>query len=202
MNNAEILAFALNKFTGMTAKDFELSLPFWKTKIYRKGETFNKYQAVCRNLGFIVKGTFRSYVTHSKSGEEKNIFLYSANQFVVSFKSFVNQIPCDYHTEAMSDSEIIYICFEDLVLLYKTSHIWENFGRLLAQEAFNVAIERTESFIFKTPEQRYLDLVKNHPDIFNSLPLYHLSSYLGIQGPSLSRIRKRISLKFADINQG
>ncbi|HEY1037971.1 MAG TPA: Crp/Fnr family transcriptional regulator, partial [Bacteroidia bacterium] len=75
------------------------------------------------------------------------------------------------------------------------SHAWERFGRLLAQEAFNVTIARTESFLFKTPEERYLELIKQHPDIFNNIPLYHISSYLGIQGPSLSRIRKRISGK-------
>ena len=65
----------------------------------------------------------------------------------------------------------------------------------MAQMAFHLTIERMESFIFKTPEERYLDLIKNHPDIFNNIPLYHISSYLGIKGPSLSRIRKRISEK-------
>ncbi len=34
-----------------------------------------------------------------------------------------------------------------------------------------------------------------HPDIINTLPLYHIASYLGIQGPSLSRIRKRMMSK-------
>jgi len=37
--------------------------------------------------------------------------------------------------------------------------------------------------------------VNHYPDIFNNIPLYHISSYLGIQGPSLSRIRKRLSDK-------
>jgi len=79
--------------------------------------------------------------------------------------------------------------------LYRQSHQWECFGRLLAQEAFNIAIERAESFLFLSPEERYLQLIKNHPDIFNNIPLYHISSYLGIQGPSLSRIRKRLSAR-------
>jgi hypothetical protein len=83
----------------------------------------------------------------------------------------------------------------DLQSLYQRSHQWEKFGRLLAQEAFNVTMTRIEGFMFKTPEERYLDLIQQHPDIFNSVPLYHISSYLGIQGPSLSRIRKRISEK-------
>lgn len=195
MTEIEIIGYALQQFADLTAEDFKLSLPYWKHKKYKKREFYNQYRSVCRYLGFIIDGTFRSYVVNEKNGEEKNVFLYSKNQFVVTFKSFINQIPCDYHTQAMTDAKVIYICIDDLLNLYKQSHKWETFGRLLAQEAFNVAIERTESFVFKTPEERYLDLIKFHPDIFTSIPLYHISSYLGIQGPSLSRIRKRIAGK-------
>ena len=192
MTEIEILSYALKQFSNLTDDDFKMSQPYWKNKIYKKGEFYNEHKSVCRYLGFIIDGTFRSYVLDEKSGGDKNVFLYSKNQFVVTFKSFINQIPCEYNTQAMTDACVIYICIDDLLLLYKQSHTWENFGRLLAQEAFNVAIERIESFIFKTPEERYLDLIKHHPNIFNNIPLYHISSYLGIQGPSLSRIRKRI----------
>ncbi len=195
MTEKEILVFALNQFAGLTAADFELSATFWQQKEYKKGDYYNQHKSVCKYLGFITTGVFRSYIIDNKTSEEKNVFLYSKNQFVVTFKSFINQIPCDYHTQAMTDASVIYINIADLLSLYKQSHKWETFGRLLAQEAFNVAIRRTESFIFQTPEERYLDLIKYHPDIFNNIPLYHISSYLGIQGPSLSRIRKRISDK-------
>lgn len=195
MTETDILKFALNQFAGLTADDFELSASFWQQKEYKKGEYYNQHKSVCKYLGFITTGVFRSYVIDNKTSEEKNVFLYSENQFVVTFKSFINQIPCDYHTQAMTDASVIYINITDLLSLYRQSHKWETFGRLLAQEAFNISIRRTESFIFQTPEERYLDLVKYHPDIFNHIPLYHISSYLGIQGPSLSRIRKRISGK-------
>jgi CRP-like cAMP-binding protein len=195
MTNTDILKFALNQFADLTADDFELSTTFWHQKEYKKAEYYNKHKSVCKYLGFITSGVFRSYIIDEKTSEEKNVFLYSKNQFVVTFKSFINQIPCDYHTQAMTDASVVYINITDLLSLYKQSHKWETFGRLLAQEAFNVAINRTENFIFKTPEERYLDLIKYHPDILNNIPLYHISSYLGIQGPSLSRIRKRISSK-------
>ena len=195
MTEIDILKFALNQFADLTADDFELSTNFWQQKEYKKGEYYNQHKSVCKYLGFITTGVFRSYIIDNKTSEEKNVFLYSKNQFVVTFKSFINQIPCDYHTQAMTDATVVYINIADLLSLYKQSHKWEKFGRLLAQEAFNVSIMRTESFIFQTPEERYLDLIKYHPDIFNNIPLYHISSYLGIQGPSLSRIRKRISGK-------
>ncbi len=186
---------ALQAFAGISAEDFEHSVPYWQVKEYAKGDYYNRHRTVCRYLGFIEQGVFRSYIIDARSGEEKNIFLYSANGFVVTFKSFINQIPCDYHTQAMTPAKVYCINIADLTELYRTSHKWESFGRLLAQEAFNVSMSRVESFLFKSPEERYLDLVKQHPDIFNNVPLYHISSYLGIQGPSLSRIRKRISGK-------
>ena len=195
MTAIDILKFALNQFADISADDFELSATFWHQKTYKKGEYYNQHKSICKYLGFITTGVFRSYVIDSKTSDEKNVFLYSENQFVVTFKSFINQTPCDYHTQAMTDASVVYINITDLLSLYKQSHKWETFGRLLAQEACNVAIARTESFVFQTPEERYLDLIKYHPDIFNTIPLYHISSYLGIQGPSLSRIRKRISGK-------
>lgn len=195
MTDLETLQYALQQFAGLTAEDFNLSLSSWKIKTYKKHEFYNEYQNVCKYLGFITDGVFRSYVIDSKTGEERNVFLYPKSQFVVTFKSFIHQIPCNYHTQALTDARVICIALPDLVHLYKQSHHWERFGRLLAQEAFGIVMDRTESFIIKSPEQRYLDLIQHHPDIFNSVPLYHISSYLGIQGPSLSRIRKRISGK-------
>ncbi len=195
MTDLEKLAFAITSFAKMNPEEFQNSLPFWHQRNFKKGEYYNERHHICKNLGFIIDGTFRSYIIEEKTGEEKNVFLYSSDQFVVSFKSFINQSPCDYHTQALTDSTILYINIIDLLALYQKSHAWERFGRLLAQEAFNIAMERSESFLFKTPEERYLDLMKQHPSILNNVPLYHISSYLGIQGPSLSRIRKRLSGK-------
>lgn len=195
MSELKHLSFALSQFADLSVEDFEKSNSCWQFQTYKKGDYFNEYKNVCKYLGFVVEGVFRSYIIDEKTGEEKNVFFYSGNQFVVTFKSFINQIPCDYHTQCMTEAKVLCIHINDLMKLYKTSHAWERFGRILAQQAFNVVIERTESFLFKTPEERYLDLIKQHPDIFNNIPLYHISSYLGIQGPSLSRIRKRLSTK-------
>ena len=193
MSDLEKLSFAFNQLAQLTEEEFMLSKEFWKPLTYNKGDYYNRHRTVCRYLGFVFDGVFRSFIIDEKTDTEKNVFFYSANQFVVTFKSFVNQIPCDYHTQAMTDARLLCISIDDLLMLYKKNHAWERFGRLLAQEAFNIVMERNEGFLFKSPEERYNDLIKNHPDIINNIPLYHISSYLGIQGPSLSRIRKRIS---------
>lgn len=194
MTELDILRHAASQFAALTDEDFQLSLPYWKAQSYKKGEYYNRQQSVCKYLGFITSGYFRSYIIDSK-GNEINAFIYPAHQFVVTFKSFIHQVPCDYHTVAMSDATTLCITLDSLHQLYRQSHNWERFGRLAAQVAFDVAIDRAEGMLFKTPEQRYLDLIKHQPDVFNQIPLYHIASYLGIQGPSLSRIRKRLAGK-------
>ena len=192
MAELDILAYALKSLANIDEDDFKLSINHWQKKEYKKGEYYNEHRNVCKYLGFIIDGVFRTYYVDDNSGEEKNVFFFSTNQIVVSFKSFITQTPCNYFTQAMVDSKILYIHIDQLTQLYQQSHKWEHLGRLIAELAFNTSMSRTESFLFQTPEQRYLELVEQHPNIFNTIPLYHISSYLGIQGPSLSRIRKRI----------
>jgi CRP-like cAMP-binding protein len=59
--------------------------------------------------------------------------------------------------------------------------------------------KRIGHYLTDTPEQRYLRLLTDHPELLKRVPQYHLASYLGIQPESLSRIRKRIASKDAGL---
>ncbi len=195
MKNLAPLKQALQHMAGLTEADFKLSEDYWVEKDYKKGEYYNEYRHVCKYLGFTTEGVFRSYYIDSKTEEEKNVFFFSKNQIVVSYQSFVTQMPCNYYTQAMTDAKVLHIHIDHLTKLYSQSHAWERIGRLIAEMAFGIAMQRTEGFLFRSPEERYLELIAQHPEIFHNVPLYHISSYLGIQGPSLSRIRKRLVSK-------
>ncbi|MBN9385465.1 MAG: Crp/Fnr family transcriptional regulator [Chitinophagaceae bacterium] len=188
----EILNTYLTNFAALTEKDITDSRPFWKPRKIKKGDFFNLQYMVCNDLGLIIKGIFRIYYSNPETGEEKNIFFFSENQFVVSFRSFVTRIACHYFIEAMEESEIIYITYRDLTSLYGTHPNWARFGRLLAEQFFSYSQTRTEELLFFSPEQRYIRLLDEHPNIINRIPAYHIASFLGITNPSLSRIRKRI----------
>jgi CRP-like cAMP-binding protein len=195
MKETDVLKYALNSFAGLDEANFALSEPYWELKVFEQKEFYNKQRQICKYLGFIIDGVFRSYYLEEKTGKEKNVFFFTEQQIVVAFKSFVTQTPCNYYTQAMTPATILFIHVDHLNLLYQQSQQWERFGRLVAEHGFNIAMARTESFLFQNPKQRYLDLIQLHPNIFNSVPLYQISSYLDIQGPSLSRIRKKLSEK-------
>lgn len=191
----DILFEHLRNFASLNDKDIGDSQRFWKARKMNKGDYFNMQSMVCNDLGLIVKGIFRIYFREPNTKEDKNIFFFSENQFVVSFRSFISRDACWYFIEAMEDSEIFFISYQDLSGLYETHSNWGKFGRLLAESFFKLAQTRTEEFIFFSHEQRYIRLLEEHPDIIERIPAYHISSYLGITNPSLSRIRKRVESK-------
>ena len=193
MTDLDLLKRALHQIAGIDDDEFELSAPHWQYREFAKGEFYNEYRNVCKYLGFIIDGVFRTYYIDDDNGEEKNVFFFSRSQIVVSFQSFIHQEPCNYYTRSLTDAKVLYIHIDHLRKLYASSHKWERVGRLIAEMAFSISMKKAEGFMFRSPEQRYLDLIEQHPDIMNSVPLYHISSYLGIQGPSLSRIRKRLA---------
>lgn len=188
----DIVAQHLRNFAGLNDKDIAQGQAFWKSKIIKKGDFFNMQMMVCNDLGLVVKGIFRIYYHDPKTDKDKNLFFFSENQFVVSFRSFISQKACWYYIEAMEDSEIVFISYKDLNGLYDTNANWGKFGRLLAELFFAYAQTRTEEFVFFSHEERYLRLLEEHPNIIERIPSYHISSFLGITNPSLSRIRKRI----------
>ena len=191
----EYLKKILNGVGDLSDEDISMSLPFWNKKIIKKNDYFNQQNIVCKDLGIIVKGIFRIYYYDDESGQEKNIFFFSEDQFVVSFRSFVFQHPCRYFIEALEDSEIIYISYEKLQNLYESHKNWERFGRMLAEHFFNNSQVRTEELLFLSHEERYLNLIAEHPNILQRINAYHIASFLGIKNQSLSRIRKRLLSK-------
>jgi len=188
----EILKAHLTNFAALTEKDIADSAPFWKPRKIKKGDFFNMQYVVCNDLGLVVKGIFRIYYSNPDTGEETNIFFFSENQFIVSFRSFITRNACHYFIQAMEDCELIYITYHDLTSLYQTHANWAKFGRLLAELFFTYSQTRAEELLFFTHEQRYIRLLEEHPNIINRIAAYHISSYLGIKNPSLSRIWKRI----------
>jgi len=195
MDETKRLQHAITGLSGMSQDDFELSIPFWKPRQYKKGEFYNEYKSVCTHMAFVLTGVFRIYKFLDEKKVEKNMLFFTNDQFMCSLKSFLNQTACDYHTESLTEADVLYIHFNDLQHLYSISPAWQRFGRLFAEAMLNAIMDNVENLLFRKPEDRYIDLLRTHPDIGNVVPLYHLASYLGIEGPSLSRIRSRIQKK-------
>lgn len=159
-------------------------------KTYKKKDLFVAEGRVCKEIAFIVAGSFRYYKIID--GIEVTTFFSFENNWTSSYTSFLNKTPSFVSVEAMEDAELLVLHYDDLQGLYKKFAAVGLFGRLMAEYLVTCLDERMHSLLLKTPEQRYLKTLTDNSIYFERVPQHYIASYLGVAPESLSRIRKRV----------
>jgi CRP-like cAMP-binding protein len=162
-------------------------------KTLKKKKLFAEPGKVCNDIGFILTGAVRYY--YVKDGEEITGYFSFTNEFVSSYKSYLIQQPAVSYIQAMEDTALITISHKNMHLMLANpmlAYKMERFGRLVAEHYLICYEDRVSSFITKTPEERYLELLTNGKEILQRMPQHYIAHFLGITPVSLSRIRRRI----------
>lgn len=174
----------------LSDSDCEMFRDAFRVKTFQKNEIWTAPDQFCKEIGFLSKGIFRMYYLHD--GKEINTHFFFEGEFVTDYQSFLSKGSSRCYISALENSEIVMFSYNDLQKAYDHSHTWERFGRVVSENCYLEAMRRSESFLFQNGEQRYIDLLKKSPHIFERIPLYHIASYLGLERESLSRLRRKI----------
>lgn len=183
----------INKLVIFNDEEWAILSAHLSITTLRKKEHFTKSGEICKHFGFILSGALRLY--HLKDGEEITGYFSLFNDFICSYKSFLQQVPGIPYIQAITDSTLITFDHTSLQFLLNhpvTGHKMERFGRLIAEQLIFCYEDRVEAFVTQSPEERYLNLLNNNPRVLQHIPQHYLANYLGITPVSLSRIRKRI----------
>ncbi|WP_210419490.1 Crp/Fnr family transcriptional regulator [Pedobacter sp. KBS0701] len=154
-----------------------------------KGEFQLLAEKVCNEYFFLEKGYMRAFVRDTESNEVTTNF-YTPGQMVFEVSSFFKRGKSKENIHVLSECEGWFITFSQLNELFHTIPEFRDFGRSILVQGFSELKSRMLSMITETAEQRYIELLKSNPVIFQHAPLKNIASFLGITDTSLSRIRK------------
>jgi CRP/FNR family transcriptional regulator, anaerobic regulatory protein len=82
---------------------------------------------------------------------------------------------------------------EDFIMLLPQNIEFERLGRFMAEQTFIAISQRLSSLLLQSPEERYVQLLRERPKVVQRVPQYMIASYLGITPEALSRIRRRLA---------
>lgn len=179
----------LRSYIDVTEDEERYVTGLFRPEKFAKGEYFLFAGDVCTRAAFVEKGVFRSFIN---TGDRDATYYFAAeNEFICDYPSFLPQHPSSVNIQALEESEIKTISFENLQSLYREVRFGERFGRLIAEEIFVDSIQQLASFYQDDPATRYRNFVDRFPQLVQRLPQYYIASYVGVEPPSLSRIRRR-----------
>ncbi|WP_396177124.1 Crp/Fnr family transcriptional regulator [Flavobacterium sp.] len=159
----------------------------WKPIFVKKGDFLFQEGKVCRHLYYIQRGSIICY--HFSNDIKVCDWFRFENDFFNSSDSFLLQTVSTDNFEALEDTELLMINYEDYQRQYIDFPELGHLGRVLAEKYYLKNIIRMKYFQFTNVEEKYALLLKNEPELLTRVPLGHIASYLGITQESLSRIR-------------
>jgi len=144
------------------------------------------------HVGFVFSGLLRAFYIDDV-GNEITVRFVKENDFATNYVSFISQQPSRYYFQCIEPCEIVNISYQHMQEAFSKFPSLEKYGRLIAEEILKGQQKRIESFLFDNAEKRYLDFINGNPNLFNRVSISYLSSYLGIDRRSLTRIRKKLA---------
>ncbi|MGZ8540143.1 MAG: Crp/Fnr family transcriptional regulator [Chitinophagaceae bacterium] len=190
----ELLRKHIRRFVSLSDNEWNLLVPHLEEKKLRKTQFFIQEGKKEKNISFVLEGNLRQFYT--KDGEEKTTYFYFENHLMSSYISCITGQPSQLSIEGLTDCRLLVFTYDTLQTLYKQSHTWERFGRLLAEYLSIGLEERMAGLLMLSPEERYQQLLEsNKQKILERIPQHYIANYLGITPVSLSRIRNRIYKK-------
>ena len=158
------------------------------------GEAFIREGDVSRKLAFIEQGIIRSY-TIKDNGDEATLFLRWEGQFIASHDTIIHRQPSKFIYRALEPVTLLQMDYDVLEDVLKNHPEYEPLRNFFLMGMLAESLKMMESFVCKSPEERYRDLLTERFDLVNRVPGKYIASMMGITPVSLSRIRKRMHMK-------
>lgn len=179
---------------GLNQKDYKDILQGYQKIEIKKGEYLIKSGTVVKAYYFVIQGFLRSFAI-DYNGNEVTTNFYKKGDLVLEENSFFMQMPTKEFIQATEDCTLWMKDVATFNIHFNVYEQYREWGRAHLVHNFFSLKQRTLSMLTDKASDRYLDLLKNNPEVFQKVSLKHIASFLGITDSSLSRIRKETSKK-------
>ncbi len=188
----DILFDFISKYISLTEdeKNALLSLDIFRS--IKKGTILLKKGQKSQDEYFVLKGCLRKY--YIIDGEEKTTAFFTEMEGLTPH-CVKNNVPSEYFISCVEDCILTVANPGMEVELFTKFPKFELMCRKLSEELLDRQHTNFDEFKTSSPEQRYLNLLQNRPDLIQRVPQHQLSSFLGIKPQSLSRLKARIMEK-------
>ncbi|MBX2829274.1 MAG: Crp/Fnr family transcriptional regulator [Flavobacteriaceae bacterium] len=157
----------------------------------KKGTLLVEEGKTSKQSYFLKSGIARCFL-YDHNGNEITTRFYTAPATLNDFQSFFKQEPSKEYYETLTHCETLTIDLEAVQYCFHNIPEFREWGRMMLTMNYVALHERMISFHKFDAKERYLELLKQKPQIIKEVPLKYVASYLGVTKYSLSRIRKEI----------
>lgn len=190
----ERLKQSINGHLDISADEFELQCNFFKSHHYQAKEVILSQGEICREQRFITKGLLKAYHIDTYGKEYVQLFGFE-NWWMSDLASFITKTPSSLTIQAIEETEVLYITFDNFNSLLKEHAILEKYFRILFQNAFAAQQKKVMQLISNSVNERYDHFLNVYSRHINRIPQKDIASFIGSTPEHLSYLRKQRATK-------
>lgn len=147
----------------------------------------------CNFIAFINRGCL---VYYSKFNEkERAINFPREDWWIGDLGSFLSHSPSNIYLKTLEEVELLTLDYKSFMNLIHNHPNYLRYHLINTHRSYMQIDERFAKITSLSAEDKYNLILKDSPDIINRVPSKYLASFLGIEPPSLSRIRRNMLKK-------
>jgi CRP-like cAMP-binding protein len=184
------IRFFLSRFEKLTDQEVDAFIGIFKPLTIKKLDHLFLEGEMVSSIYYLNDGIMRGY--YNKENEEITTNFYFGPTIITDLIAVRGEMPTKMNIQALKNCNCMVALFSDLdVLIDKYPTLESVFFKFL-EHLYLFGITRQHSFIFDTPQERYMKLFGERPKVIAEIPQRYIASYLGIKPETLSRIKARI----------
>jgi CRP-like cAMP-binding protein len=164
-------------------------------RTYKKGTILLKPGQKTTEFYYILKGCVKEF--YLVKGQKKTTFFHTEGEIIVSLTNGAKTVSKNHYLRCTEDTILAAISMEKKQELYDKYPEFETFIRAGIEKKMAAWLDMLSNYILSTPEKRYLELLKNQPEVISRISREQLASYIGVMPETLGKIRKRITAQTA-----
>lgn len=184
---SQILRQQIEKIILLTDTEFDYILSHFTAKKFKKHQFVVQEGENVPNDYFILNGCLKSYFTDN-NGKDHILQFGMQDWWITDYQAYYNQSKATINIDCIEDSELLCLTFENREKLCAEIHKVEHFFRKKTNKR-NVALQqRILSLLSNNAKEKYDQLLKLYPQLFQKVPKHLIASYLGVSRETLSRL--------------
>jgi CRP-like cAMP-binding protein len=159
-------------------------------KDFQKNEIIFSEGKISNEIYFVTKGCVRLF--YNVDGKDKTAFFYTEGQFICAGESYTFGTPAIENYQAVEPTEIYVFTKSKIEVLLSKVPKFEILARIATENELITSQKQIASFVTKSAEERYVDLLNTQGELFQRVPQQYIASFLGVSPETLSRIKARV----------
>jgi len=187
MDAKEILKANIDRITVLPREQFDYFFQHFESRSFKKGQAVITEGDQVDGEYFVLSGCLKSFFINN---DLKMFILQFAmpGWWTSDYNALYNHTSATINVDCITDAEVLYLSNGDREKICSELHAVEHFFRWRTNKGYVASQKRLLSLMNNNVKQRYEELLKLYPELYNMVPKKLIAAYLGVSRETLSRL--------------